>query len=256
MKKVILVVIIVMFSSIAWANGQSTPTTETNITANGGNGYGGQGGKGGDGGNAVAIAGGGSATIQKGAVDNKNTNTNLNTNLNSNKNIQGQKQNQSQGQSLFNSNAAKADASAQQSIEYPREAIGVPAINMPTTSVLSGEIYRYKLLPKFANLALTQYNNELVVKTIYYSYGNIFSRITPEELPDFLMEKAADYKTKINIRYDVICKKSSHNLAVGTGGSGSTTTTDGNISTGGVLGAAGGWTVVDSYCAIWLYEIQ
>ena len=191
---------------------------------------------------------------------NANANTNLNTNLNTQGQMQGQGQLQGQGQGQGQNQTAvgkvKTTVSNNTSISNPREAIFVPAVSIPTAPILSGEVTRYNLLPKFANQALTPYNGEPVISILYYSYGNIFSRITVEELPQFLLDAGVEFSDKINIRYDVICKKASHGLAVGLGGSAANTALDGNNSGGGVIGASGAFAVASPYCAVWLYSVK
>ena len=256
MKKSLLVVFLVlMMVGSVWATpvctGNSCNTDSGTTTVNA---YGGNGGQ------------GGSATIESGAIKNTNTstninaNTNLNTNTNTNVNAQGQAQKQSQGQLQGQSQTAvgkvTTKVSNNTSIDTPRDAIYVPAINLPIAPILSGKVFRYTLLPAFANKGLTPYNGERVKSILFDSYGNIFSRITVEELPQFLMKKAAEYSQRANVRTDVICKDAGHGLGIGVGGGSSITAADGNSSNGGVLGASGSFAVTNPYCAVWIYQIE
>lgn len=172
--------------------------------------------------------------------------------------IQGQFQNQGQGQkqTAVGKVDTKVKVSNNTSISNPREAIFAPAINIPNAQLIVGEVGKYTLLPKFANSALTPYSGELVVSVLFASYGNIFSRITVDELTAFLLDKAAQFEGRKDVRYEVICKKASHGLALGTGGSVANTGVDGNTSGGGVLGASGAFAVADPYCFVEFYEVK
>jgi hypothetical protein len=185
---------------------------------------------------------------------NTNTNANLNTNLNTQGQLQGQGQIQGQGQRQTAVGKVNTKVSNNTSINNPREAIFAPAI--PNAQLIIGEVGKYTLLPKFANSALVPYKGEAVVSILYASYGNIFSRITVDELTAFLLDKGAQFDGRKDVRYDVICKKASHGLALGTGGSVANTGADGNTSGGGVLGASGAWSVADPYCFVEFYEVK
>jgi hypothetical protein len=172
------------------------------------------------------------ATIEKGAIKNKNAQT----------------QSQNNEQTI---------APVQETItNNPREAIAAPTIITPNASILSGKIFKYDLLPKFSNKALAKYNGEPVKSILFESYGNIFSRITVEELPTFLIEKAEPYKDRKDVRTDVICKDAGHGMGLGFGGGSAITAADGNTSSGTTVGISGAFSVVNPYCVVWIYEID
>lgn len=161
-------------------------------------------------------------------------------------------------------NSSKADAKSASlsgaaafndlTIIQEKELLAAPGIGVPETNFIVGETSRYNLLPKFANI--TAYNNEQVSEILYYNDGSVFGRVTPREVPAIILKESEPYKGNANIRYDVICRKASHTLNIGTGGA-TSASGNGGINSGSILGiAGGGWSIADAYCTIWIYKVQ
>lgn len=167
---------------------------------------------------------------------------------------QGQLQGQIQGQGqvavgLVNTGV---DTKVDTNITVEKPLMNAPSVALTENNFITGEVGRYNLLPTFANLK--QLKEQKVKGILYYSYGNVFSRITPEEIPAIILEQAEINKDKV-AAYDVICKKASYTFNLGTGGAGAGSNASGYSASGlGIVG--GGWAVADAYCAIWVYEVE
>jgi len=139
-------------------------------------------------------------------------------------------------------------------ITMERPFLAAPGIGIPETNFITGEIQRYNLVPILDGL--DKYANEKVVDILYYNDGNVFSRVTPEEIPAILIEQAQAWKSETNKRYDVICRKASHTLNLGTGGASSLSGSGGTNSSTALGIVSGGWSVANAYCTVWVYKVK
>lgn len=152
--------------------------------------------------------------------------------------IQGQlqKQSQNQGQSQYSSNAIRNTVgntvktsvnsgqivAPSQTINEERELLAPPQITpIYLTPIQGGKIVDFtQHLPKFANKALKPLQStDVVVDILGVHFGNVFSRITFEEVEQILLKVAKNYDgSKGDVRFVVRYQDST--ITGGTGGGG------------------------------------
>jgi len=191
--------------------------------------------------------------------DIRNTNTNFNTNLN---NTTSKADSKSISNSSSKSNSkSNANNSFEANINYnnDRDVLNTPQVVPFEVPILQGGKIgdMTDVMPNFANpvlIRLTRYDYIVSVLDVYY--GNIFSRITYDELEQYLLKKAANYDAKKKIRYSVKYKDSVSSGGVGGGVAGSLVS--GNGLDGGTLSVLPGIhrSTADPIFIITFYEVK
>lgn len=149
---------------------------------------------------------------------------------------QGQMQGQSQGQSQYSSNTIRSTVNSTvktsvnsgqivaptQTINEERELLAPPQITpIYLTPIQGGKIVDFtQHLPKFANKALKPLQStDVVVDVLGVHFGNVFNRITFEEVEQMLLKVAKDYDgSKGDVRFVVRYQDSAITGGAGGGG--------------------------------------
>ncbi|MCZ7405026.1 MAG: hypothetical protein O8C67_08860 [Candidatus Methanoperedens sp.] len=255
MKKLLFALFVILaLSGMAFADPPGSATATIDMTNSGAGGSilspsatatGGTGGTGGAGGSATA-------TIEKGAIDNKNTNTNLNTNLNSNTNkmdnkntntnIQGQQQGQMQGQSQSTKNSNNAKQTVL--FESPTPLLIAPSQNVPELNFGNGRmIDATKSLPNFAIYGIKKLGDEAIREVLNVNANVKFKNLYKAILDDAKGVANGGKKTLSDVRYQVIRAEGQKSWTTGgnLGGAGSA------LSTTGLSGASGAGSIIPQW---------
>ena len=236
-------------------------------------------GSGGEGGSATAEANQKQKQSQSQSSYNKNTNTNNNMNYNSNKNTNTNTNanlnynNNTNTNSSTQANSQTTTVGAQTNSQNTSVGGQSVTINEAKNLTASPEINPYylaplqggkvgdctKSMPRFANPALVKLNPEtdIIVKVLDVYFGSVFSRITYEEVEQYLLEKASKYDgTNGTIRYSVKWQDSV--ITAGMGGGGAVAHTSDTGLTGNSAAILPGATksTANPIFIITFYEIQ
>ena len=204
--------------------------------------------------NTATGGAGGSAVIEKGAIDNKNTNTNLNTNLNSNTNkvdvkntntnVGINKQDQGQIQGQMNNWS--------QTYINERELLGAPQIiPMPIPLIQGGKVGDVTAqVVRFAIQGVPYKGDMKVVKVLKIVKGSIFDRTRLEDIEEDFLDAWKGIVNKYGsknfdlskVAYLVQYKDSSMGAGVGGGGAASMSGFSGTNGMAGTLAVLPGYT--------------
>jgi len=184
--------------------------------------------------NTATGGAGGSAVIEKGAIDNKNTNTNLNTNLNSNTNKVDVKN--------TNTNVGINE----------RELLGAPQIiPMPIPLIQGGKVGDVTAqVVRFAIQGVPYKGDMKVVKVLKIVKGSIFDRTRLEDIEEDFLDAWKGIVNKYGsknfdlskVAYLVQYKDSSMGAGVGGGGAASMSGFSGTNGMAGTLAVLPGYT--------------
>ena len=207
-----------------------------------------------------------SATIAKGAVQNtnnvdvKNQNTAINTNLNSNTIAKGAVQNTNTNQQKQSQSVNNGQTVAPVQVVNTPSMLQAPEINpfylMPLQGGKVGDATN--TMPQFDNPALRPLQkNDRVVKVLDVYFGNIFSRITYEEVEEYLLKKAEKYDGKKGkIRYSVKYQDSVITTGMGGGASLSGSGNEGTMSSTGSILPGASKSTANPIFFITFYEVK
>ena len=200
-------------------------------------------------------------TTSSATVQNNPNFTNHNTNR------QNQNQNQDQGQTQSNSNHVSNRVSNNNgqtispslSVINPQNLLPAPEVSV-LIPLQGGKVGDWTAtMPMFDNSALVKFNpnKDIVVKILDVYFGNPFSRITYEEVEQYLLNKASAYDgTKDKIRYTVKYQDSVITSGLGGGGAISATGNDGGVGSSGSIVPGISKSTANPIFIITFYEIK